>query len=263
MLQLPLRWVVAVLLLMALGLTACEQSKEDTLAGEPTAVGGGALVLEETPVTETNPVTGTNPITDSNPVTGTNPVTSTSPTTDTTGVPPEPTPAGEVPSTPGTSTDPNATGTDPNAQPTTVAVDGATPEPGSEGTDPNAVTDPAAEGTYTVQAGDTLFSIAVQYNTTVEELITLNGLDPNQPLTVGQVIKVPTTATTTGGETTSPPAAPTATAVPGAPRTHTVQPGEWIYQIARDYGVDPQAIINANPGIDPNNVQPGQVLIIP
>lgn len=255
MLQLPLRWVVAVLLLMALGLTACEQSKEDTLAGEPTAVGGGALVLEETPVTETNPVTGTNPITDSNPVTGTNPVT------DTTGVPPEPTPAGEVPSTPGTDADPNAT-TDPNAQPTTVAVDGATPEPGSEGTDASGVTDPAGQDTYTVQAGDTLFSIAVQYNTTVEELIALNALDPNQPLTVGQVIKVPG-APATGGDTTPPPAVPTATAVPGAPRTHTVQPGEWIYQIARDYGVDPQAIINANPGIDPNNVQPGQVLIIP
>lgn len=262
MLQLPLRWVVAVLLLMTLGLTACEQSREDTLAGEPTVVGGGAIVLEETPVTETNPVTGTNPVTDTGPVTGTNPITDTNPVTDT--VPPEPTPAGEVPSTPGTDADPNATGTDPNAQPTTVAVDGATPEPGSEGTDASGtMTDPAAEGTYTVQAGDTLFSIAVQYNTTVEELITLNGLDPNQPLTVGQVIKVPN-AVATGGETTPPPTtAPAPTAVPGGPRTHTVQQGEWIYQIARDYGVDPQAIINANPGIDPNNVQPGQVLIIP
>lgn len=47
------------------------------------------------------------------------------------------------------------------------------------------------------------------------------------------------------------------------PTVHTVVAGEWIYSIARRYGVDPQAIINANPGINPNYITPGQTLNIP
>ncbi len=74
-------------------------------------------------------------------------------------------------------------------------------------------------------------------------------------------------------ETEPPPAeetAPEATAVPVEPKaapanptTYTVQSGDWIYQIARNHGLDPQALIAANPGVDSNNIQPGQVLNIP
>jgi LysM repeat protein len=43
---------------------------------------------------------------------------------------------------------------------------------------------------YTVQSGDTLGSIAAQYNTTVDELMTLNpGIDPNA-MHIGQRIRV-------------------------------------------------------------------------
>lgn len=45
---------------------------------------------------------------------------------------------------------------------------------------------------------------------------------------------------------------------------HVVQPGEYISQIARAYGVTPQAIIAANPQVtNPNLIFPGQVLVIP
>jgi LysM repeat protein len=75
------------------------------------------------------------------------------------------------------------------------------------------------------------------------------------------------------------PAAPTATPVPspqptlvvvpmptpapGVPGTHIVQPGEWLWSIARKYNADPQAIAQANNLIDPGTLQPGQTLIIP
>ncbi|MER3482654.1 MAG: peptidoglycan endopeptidase, partial [Meiothermus sp.] len=45
-------------------------------------------------------------------------------------------------------------------------------------------------GTYTVQAKDTLFSIAKRFNTTVEALLKLNNLTA-PTLEVGQVLRVP------------------------------------------------------------------------
>ena len=61
-------------------------------------------------------------------------------------------------------------------------------------TPPPADTTPAttpASSTYTIEAGDTLQTIADQYGTTVEELLVLNpGVDPTA-LQVGQTIRVP------------------------------------------------------------------------
>jgi spore germination protein len=44
---------------------------------------------------------------------------------------------------------------------------------------------------------------------------------------------------------------------------HVVKLGEWIWQIARIYGVDPQAIIDANNLADPGLIFPGMELTIP
>ena len=52
-------------------------------------------------------------------------------------------------------------------------------------------------------------------------------------------------------------------AAPANPTTYTVLSGDWIYQIARNHGIDPQELIGANPGVNANNIQPGQVLNIP
>ncbi|MFH9425979.1 peptidoglycan-binding protein [Streptomyces sp. NPDC017529] len=49
----------------------------------------------------------------------------------------------------------------------------------------------SSTGTYTVQKGDTLSSIATKFKTTVATLVSLNGIkDPNK-LSVGQKLKVP------------------------------------------------------------------------
>jgi LysM repeat protein len=44
---------------------------------------------------------------------------------------------------------------------------------------------------------------------------------------------------------------------------HTVQRGESLSQIAKDYGVATAAIVRANNLANPNSVYTGQVLIIP
>jgi len=110
-------------------------------------------------------------------------------------------------------------------------------------------TAPAGPTQYTVQQGDWIWKIAREHGVDPNALIAANpGIDPNN-IQPGQVLTIP---------------APGASAPPASgPTTYTVQPGEWIYQIARKLGKDPQAIINANPGISPNLVYAGQVLNIP
>jgi lipoprotein-anchoring transpeptidase ErfK/SrfK len=44
---------------------------------------------------------------------------------------------------------------------------------------------------------------------------------------------------------------------------HTVKPGEVLYQISRDYRTPLSSIIRANPSINPNNIYPGQSIVIP
>jgi LysM repeat protein len=50
---------------------------------------------------------------------------------------------------------------------------------------------------------------------------------------------------------------------PGTASTYTVQWGDWLSKIAGRFGVTSQAILAANPGLDPNRIYPGQVLNIP
>jgi LysM repeat protein len=64
-----------------------------------------------------------------------------------------------------------------------------------------------------------------------------------------------------------PNAGPTDTPAPGQPgvcgQTYTVVAGDTTYGIAAKCGVGPQAIIDANPGINPSALSVGQVLIMP
>jgi len=121
---------------------------------------------------------------------------------------------------------------------------------------PTAEPPTSAEGGviwHTVQRGETLSSIAQAYGTTWQAIARANNLvNPNQ-IYVGQKLKV------TRG--TGAPAGTT----PGCRLRHTVRSGEWVWQIARNYGVSPYAILAAN-GLTiqaANTIYPGQVLCIP
>lgn len=63
----------------------------------------------------------------------------------------------------------------------------------------------------------------------------------------------------------SPPISVTEVAPPpaGAERTHVVRQGEWLLQIARQYGVDWRELAAYNNIVNPNRIYPGQVLRIP
>jgi LysM repeat protein len=130
---------------------------------------------------------------------------------------------------------------------------------------PDATAEPdAAEPTvvgivyveYTVKEGDFIATIAEAFGVDPEAIIELNGLGSPSEVTVGMVLKIPPS---TGQAATPEPT----TAAGGGGTIHVVQPGEWIWQIARNYGVDPNAIIEANDLADPSLVYPGDELIIP
>lgn len=89
---------------------------------------------------------------------------------------------------------------------------------------------PQADGSivYTVQPGDTLFAIALAHDTTVDNIMQLNGLS-NTILSVGQrlIIRGPTVA-----PTAAPP--PTAAAPPTAPPTPAPPTGQICIQAYND-----------------------------
>ena len=99
---------------------------------------------------------------------------------------------------------------------------------------------------YTVEPGDTLYSIARKYNTTVNDIINLNYLKSNN-LSVGQVIRIPETYYNYD-EMSAPNYI-----------TYTVKPGDTLYSIASNNGVSVDTIISDN--VLPNNsLSVGQIL---
>lgn len=265
------RWVMLLLVLgLALALTACNQSQEDVLSeppvgGEATPTSMGEVVLEATATplsTGTGEEGGVASVEATATISGTTGVNSegglapSETTTDTTTLA-SPTAIADIPSTPLATPPAGELLATPLPESTTIAISPemqtATPPPADSVTGV-ASTDGATPGTYKVVAGDTLYSIATKHNTTVEELRALNNLTSNF-IFVGQELRVPGA----GGGT------PAATPVPGpgGTRTHTVQRGEWLYAIARQYNVSPEAIRRANPGVNLDVVYPGQQIIIP
>ena len=85
------------------------------------------------------------------------------------------------------------------------------PTDGNQAEEKTTTPAPTATGTYTVQVGDSLWTIAQKYNTTVDALAQLNGLNLNSLLHVGQSLKVTGTASATQTANTQAAAQPAQT----------------------------------------------------
>jgi LysM repeat protein len=126
--------------------------------------------------------------------------------------------------------------------------------------EPDPTSAPGGSTEYTVQQGDWVSSIANKFGVDAQDIIDLNNLQTPYTLSIGQVLQIPGNTATAVPATASPTQAATSSA---GGTEYTVLQGEWVYSIARKFGVDPQAIIDANNLQSPYTLQPGDVLIIP
>lgn len=220
--------ILAFAALLVPGVTACTREKPVVPVPTPTI----AIALElQTPASSPTPTSGA-----ATPITQVTPAPFTPGPTETSGPPPAP------PTSPPTFT--------------TVPILSATSTPVPTLT----VVAAAGPTTYTVQWGDWLNKIAAQFGVTPQAIVAANpGLKPNL-IYPGQVLKIPAPGASIP---TTTPGASAPTPSPSAPGTYTVQRGDWLYAIARKFGVSVAALQAANPGININLLYPGQVLNIP
>jgi LysM repeat protein len=102
---------------------------------------------------------------------------------------------------------------------------------------------------YTVQPGDTLSQIAKWNGTTVQAIMSANGLHSTR-IYVGQVLYIPSGGGGGGGGG-------------GCSQVYIVRRGDTLSQIARWYGVSVHAIARANGIANPSHIYVGQRLCIP
>ena len=118
------------------------------------------------------------------------------------------------------------------------------------GVAPPPVTCPTGFTTYIIRAGDTFFSLAARFNTTVAALIAANpGVNPNA-LMIGQRICVPAV-------TPPPPTCPTGFT------TYIIRAGDTFFSLAARFNTTVAILIQANPGVNPNALMIGQRICVP
>ena len=103
------------------------------------------------------------------------------------------------------------------------------------------------DNTYVVKRGDTLYSIARNFNTTVDRLRLLNNLT-SDTLTVGQVLKLDEEVDITLD--------------PNNGDAYTVKPGDTLYKIASEFNTTVAELIDLN-NLSSTILSTGQTLLIP
>ena len=106
--------------------------------------------------------------------------------------------------------------------------------------------------TYIVQSGDTLTSIAIKFDTTVQAIAELNDLQNPNLIYVGEILKIPTNSR---GNLSAPSSRHYI-------KTYIVQSGDTLTSIAKKFNTTVDKIALLNNITNPNLIYPGQILKI-
>ncbi len=101
---------------------------------------------------------------------------------------------------------------------------------------------------YTIKKGDTVYSLAQKYNTAVAAIVSANpGININN-LQVGEVICIPRQKQ-----------------FPSCPEGnfYEIKAGDTFFSIARFFNISVDDLREANPAVNPETLQVGQIICIP
>lgn len=146
---------------------------------------------------------------------------------------------------------PTATATNTPLPPTATATITNTPEPSLTPT-------PEGPVTYIVGEGDTLGGIAEQFEVDLLVLMSVNGIQDANEITIGLELTIPEEGTELPTKTALPE-----TLIPGSSIEYVVQAGDSLQSIASQFNSTAEAIAEANEIEDVNNIFVGQALTVP
>ena len=128
---------------------------------------------------------------------------------------------------------------------------------------------------YTVVSGDSLYAIARKTGTSIQDLLSLNGLNLNSIIHPGQVLALSSKSATTGtkqeesaskeekaNEETTNEETSTSTKQSSSSGTYTVVSGDGLYAIARKTGTSIDDLLSLNGLSLTSTIYPGQVLTL-
>jgi len=104
---------------------------------------------------------------------------------------------------------------------------------------------------HVIKKGDSPLSVALQYNTSVESIMRVNGIFDPSSLQIGQELIIPAEDDLAN------------IALNQQTLRYKVRSGETLLSMASVYGSSVDEILQANPGLKPTNLQIGQELMIP
>lgn len=123
---------------------------------------------------------------------------------------------------------------------------------------PETPTTPTQQGQYTVQAGDTYWSLARRLGVSAGELQRLNNTSSSS-LYVGQKLVIPGQSTQASTENNSPKEESTNSNPTNTKGNYTVKAGDTYWALARQYNVSVESLIAENG----QNLKAGKVITIP
>lgn len=128
-------------------------------------------------------------------------------------------------------------------------------------------TAPRPARTYTIQDGDSLWSISQRHGVAMEALAAENRLAVTAPLRPGTILAIPSapaeTASSSPAQTKPTRAArPARTRTAGVTVTHIVQSGETLWNIAKEYESSVEILAELNDLGDSDRIKPGQRLAV-